>query len=237
MTTITKRIIAVSLFFITLSVEAANPSFSRSKYLLQKEVYHDHLITFYANCDYVAEMVEGRRKPILKPQWDSCGFTPRKQAKRAARVEWEHVMPAHRLGKHMSCWRSGGRRNCSKVPAFRLREADMQNLVPTIGEINGDRSNLRFAIIPGEERVYGTVDFEVDVKNRIVEPTPIRRGDIARIYFYMAEKYNVELTSSEQKMFGEWDKADPVSDWEKIRNRRIYAIQGDYNRFVEVLSE
>ena len=36
-------------------------------------------------------------------------------------------------------------------------EADLHNLVPAIGEINGDRSNFIFSEIRGEERVYGTV--------------------------------------------------------------------------------
>ena len=237
MTTMIKHLIAIALFTIAIMVEAAEPSFSRSKELLQEAVYYDHLITFYANCNYVVERVEGKQKPVLKPQWDSCGFTPRKQATRASRIEWEHVMPAHRFGSHMPCWQTGGRRNCTDVPAFDEREADMHNLVPAIGEINGDRSNFRFAIIPGEARVYGDVDFEVDFKNRVAEPAPIQRGDIARIYFYMAERYNVELTPGEQKMFEEWNKADPVSEWEKTKNRRVYAIQGNYNRFIEVLDQ
>jgi deoxyribonuclease-1 len=189
------------------------------------------------HCDYVAEKIEGKRKPTLKSQWQSCGFRPRKQAKRAARIEWEHVMPAYRFGSHMPCWKKGGRKKCGKTPAFKMKEADMHNLVPTIGEINGDRSNRRFNLIEGEERVYGDVDFEVDFKNRVVEPSPLRRGDIARIYFYMSERYDVALTPAEQVMFTQWHEADPVSEWEKTKNRRIHAIQGNYNRFIEVLSE
>ena len=38
-------------------------------------------------------------------------------------------------------------------------EADLHNLVPAIGEINGDRSNFTFEHIDGEERVYGACDF------------------------------------------------------------------------------
>jgi deoxyribonuclease-1 len=35
------------------------------------------------------------------------------------------------------------------------------NLVPSIGEINGDRSNYKFSMIGSEERQYGACDFEV----------------------------------------------------------------------------
>ena len=59
----------------------------------------------------------------------------------------------------------------------------MYNLVPAVGEINGDRSNYKFGLIEDEPRVYGTCDFEVDFRNRIAEPPPHVRGDIARIYF------------------------------------------------------
>ena len=46
MTTMIKHIIAIGLFTIAIMVEAAEPSFSRSKELLQEAVYYDHLITF-----------------------------------------------------------------------------------------------------------------------------------------------------------------------------------------------
>ena len=30
-----------------------------------------------------------------------------------------------------------------------------------------------------------------------------------------------------------WDKEDPISDWERIKNKRVEEIQGNSNRFVE----
>ncbi len=35
-------------------------------------------------------------------------------------------------------------------------EADLHNLVPAVGEINGDRSNYRFGMISGERYRCGT---------------------------------------------------------------------------------
>ena len=44
-----------------------------------------------------------------------------------------------------------GRRCASKVSLeFRLMEADLYNVQPAIGEVNGRRSNYSMAIIPGE---------------------------------------------------------------------------------------
>jgi len=69
--------------------------------------------------------------------------------------------------------------------------SDLHNLVPSVGELNGDRSNLRFGMIPNEPRSYGLCDFEVDFKDRRAEPPVNRQGDIARIYFYMRDQYGL----------------------------------------------
>ncbi|MDO6469820.1 endonuclease [Neptunomonas phycophila] len=52
---------------------------------------------------------------------------------------------------------------------------DLHNLVPSVGELNGDRSNFRFGMIPNEPRAYGQCDFEVNFKNRRAEPPTNRQ--------------------------------------------------------------
>lgn len=42
--------------------------------------------TFYCGCDID---YQGKK---MSPDLASCGYEPRKQAKRAARIEWEHVV-------------------------------------------------------------------------------------------------------------------------------------------------
>jgi deoxyribonuclease-1 len=112
-------------------------------------------------------------------------------------------------------------------------EADMYNLVPAVGEINGDRSNYSFAEIPGEPREYGACDFEI--VNRKAEPRPEIRGDIARIYFYMDWAYPGHgiISRKNKKLFEAWAKQDPVDAWECERVKRIEAIQGNENPFVK----
>ena len=95
------------------------------------------------------------------------------------------------------------------------------NLVPAIGEINGNRSNYSFAMLEGEPRIYGACDFEVDFKARKVEPTPEVRGDIARIYWYMRDTYGLKISDKQQRLFEVWSKLDPVSEWETERMGRI----------------
>ncbi|MEH6347762.1 MAG: endonuclease [Bermanella sp.] len=223
------------LLLVTVSsaFSAGGPSFSKSKKALAKTIYADHKISFYCGCDYSLKPKPKKpNKKQLTPDWQSCDYTPRKQAKRASRIEWEHVMPAHHFGQHMQCWRDSGRKACKKDPVFKAMEADMYNLVPAVGEVNGDRSNFKFGMIDGEKRAYGQCDVEIDFKARKVEPKPSIRGDIARIYFYMSEKYRVKLSKQQRQLMSTWDKKDPIDAWERERNLRIKKIQGNKNRYV-----
>jgi len=97
----------------------------------------------------------------------------------------------------------------------------MINLVPAVGELNGDRSNYKFAVLEGEERVYGSCDFEVNHSAKHVEPARSIQGDIARIYFYMQKKYDLALTPEEITLFQSWAKNDPITEWEQQKHRQI----------------
>ena len=62
-------------------------------------------------------------------------------------------------------------------------QADMFNLYPAIGEVNGRRSNYSMAIIKGEKREFGKCD--VEIKNKKVEPKEsIKRRDCKNISVY-----------------------------------------------------
>ena len=205
---------------------AAQPSFSKSKRILA-EIYAEQPVSFYCGCDYKKK---GKK---LIPDLDSCGYDPRKNAKRAKRIEWEHVMPAWAFGHQLQCWQDGGRKNCRKSPNFKQMEADMHNLVPAVGEVNGDRSNYRFGMLEGENRAYGSCDVEIDFKARKAEPAPYLRGDIARTYFYMRDMYGVRLSKQQRRLFEAWAKQDPVDDWERKRNALIEERQGNRNPYVK----
>ncbi len=68
-----------------------------------------------------------------------------KNANRASRIEWEHVMPAWEFGHQRQCWQNGGRKNCSKDADYRSIESDLHNLQPALGEVNGDRGNFAYS--------------------------------------------------------------------------------------------
>ncbi len=202
-------------------------SFARSKNILAKTVYASHKKLFYSDCKYIV------RKNRLLPIHKSCGFKYRKNKKRAKRVEWEHIVPAWKFGHNLKCWKKGGRLECRlKNKNFRQMEADMHNLVPTIGEINGDRSNYPYSLIKGERRIYGKPDVEVSFKLDIFEPPKNKYGDVARVYLYMRDKYGIKLSYQQEQQFIKWNNQDPVDNWERVRNRYIAKIQGDQNPYI-----
>lgn len=210
------------LLILLPAIAFAEPAtFAQAKRALAA-IYADHPVTFYCGCTFNESGIDSA----------SCGLVPRRQPERASRVEWEHVVPAHVLGGDLPCWQEGGRGACRSDPLFREMESDMHNLVPAVGELNGDRSNFRYGIILGEPRQYGACDFEVDFSARVAEPKPEIRGDIARTYFYMADRYGLELSPLQQALFRHWANLDPLDDWERERADRVERVQGRVNRFV-----
>jgi deoxyribonuclease I len=229
--------IAVSLLLaVPGSAKETKPrhpaSFSKAKRLAAK-IHEGREVTIYCGCDYTHQ---GKK---LVPDWDSCGYRPRiartkkgKPNARAIRIEWEHVMPAWVFGHQRQCWQQGGRKVCKKDPEFARMEADLHNLAPAVGELNGDRSNYRFAMIDGEPRAYGRCDFEVDFKGKRAEPPPNVRGDIARVYFYMRDRYRLRLSKQQTQLLNDWNKQDPIDEWERERDLRIERVQGTGNPYV-----
>ncbi|WP_201265477.1 endonuclease [Mariprofundus sp. EBB-1] len=220
--------------FADTSGNVSGNSFRQAKKQLV-HVYSDHRTSFYAGCAY------GKKGHVKA---SSCGYKARKNKKRGKKIEWEHVVPAWAFGHALQCWQNTvcttskgkaykGRKCCGRSnDTFRAMESDMHNLVPAIGELNGDRSNFRYGMISGESRRYGDVDFEVDFKHRVAEPAMNVRGDIARTYFYMEKVYGLNISKKQRRLFDVWNREDPVDAWEVWRNKKIMALQGNSNPFV-----
>ena len=203
-------------------------SFRTAKRLLA-EIHEaiGHERTLYCGCSY-----ERRGKSGGDLDRESCGLKARRDDKRSDRLEWEHVVSAWRGGKDRTCWKEGhslcvksdgkpfkGRRCCIKRgvdEAFRAFHNDPHNLFPASGEINGDRSNLAFGPVEGEEREYGACNFEVGGEPRRAEPGELSRGELARAMLYVRDQHGVPLYLSEAKLL-EWHRSDPPESWECAR--------------------
>lgn len=221
-------LLLLNIIFLPLICDAQPSTFSKSKGILKSNTSF-FKETFYCSCSI--SMINGK----LLPDLSSCGVTARKNLKRAQRIEWEHIVPAATFGSSLECWKQGGRKHCAKSnQTFKFMEADLHNLTPAIGEINGDRSNFEFGIIADESRAYGACDFEIDFSSRQAEPRPEIRGDIARIYSYMIEKYGVKIDAGYRSLLKSWQLADPVSAEECKLNKLKSKYQGWENRFISM---
>jgi deoxyribonuclease-1 len=217
------RIVALLLFSVSLTAHADAPrTFSEAKRIAWN-LYAPQSTEFYCGCKY-----SGHRVDIA-----GCGYVPRKSASRAQRIEWEHIMPAWQIGHLRQCWRDGGRKNCTRTdPVYQHAEADLHNLVPSIGEVNGDRSNFSFGWLPVQSGQYGSCLTQVDFKARKVMPRPSIRGMIARTFFYMSKQYALPLSKQDRQLYEAWNKTYPVEPWESQRNQRVACVMGRGNDFV-----
>jgi len=157
-----------------------------------------------------------------------CGdsFRPRDRA-----YNIEHVYPMSWVTRALRC---GDRDNCRRnSELFNRIESDMHNMYPARGELNKARGALPFREIRGEQHHVQGCDFEVDSRNRAVEPRPAARGNVARAMLYMEERYGLEIFERQRRMLLQWHENDPVDDDERSRNAVIRRLQGEDNRWIE----
>ncbi|MCS6985604.1 MAG: endonuclease [Leptospiraceae bacterium] len=143
---------------------------------------------------------------------------------------------------------------------------DLHHVIPARKSINQTRGTCAFGIVQTEDshfpRFSGAKFGSPNVAampgyffnsipgcsaNKVLEPPPEVKGDIARNYFYMATRYYQEdscwksnyqfdkanIQTWLENVLRQWHKQDPVSAAEKLRNEWIYRIQGNRNPFVD----
>lgn len=208
---------AITLLFSFNLPALANPpaTFTEAKVVAKQKVYMDQASSamgeLYCGCKWTWVGKSGGRIDTA-----SCGYQARKQQYRAERTEWEHIVPAYTFGNQRQCWKNGGREHCvDDDPVFRAMEADLFNLYPAVGEVNGDRSNFNYAMVNGNAGQYGQCSTKVDFVQRAAEPRDEVKGLVARTTFYMYDRYKLNLSRQQQQVLMAWDRQYPVSAWEK----------------------
>ena len=103
--------------------------------------------------------------------------------------------------------------------------ADMHHLRPCNPSVNSSRGNKKF----------GTASGYYDASKNGAD----YRGDVARILFYLftrytqADKFNFTAIAQSKELLLEWNRIDPVSETEIIRNEYTQKIQGNRNPFID----
>ena len=133
--------------------------------------------------------------------------------------------------------------------------SDIHHIVPTDGKVNGMRSNFPFGNV-GSSVSYtskngsklGTSN-SVNYSGKVFEPINEFKGDVARMIFYFATRYEAKLKdfdandiltntsfpgiqSWELEVLKQWHTQDPVSQREIDRNNAAYTYQGNRNPFI-----
>ena len=132
---------------------------------------------------------------------------------------------------------------------IRPMDSDALNLRPADAQANVTRGNLDFDNVQpnGTQDAIAT---DCWYNANAYEPGPLTKGQVARILFYMATRYegtdgemDLELVSKlnnyPEAKFGnlttllEWNKQYPPSAMERQRNDRIFRMQQNRNPFVD----
>jgi serine protease len=125
---------------------------------------------------------------------------------------------------------------------------DLHHLRPADVTVNSTRGNKDFAL--GGDALTEAPDNKSDSDS--FEPANMVKGDVARMVFYMDVRYeggdtsgtpNLAIangiTGTGEALLGDlctllsWHIQDPVSDWERRRNNRIYEWQLNRNPFID----
>jgi deoxyribonuclease-1 len=213
------------------------------KFLAELHEEIDYQYTLYCGCPYSRTTRSGG-----KVDREECGVQTRINETRSQRIEWEHVVPASWFGQTRACWQlkeisypeecedKSGRECCVSVNNdFAVAHNDPNNLFPSVGEVNADRSNHPYGEVPGEPRKYGLCDAElIELPDgvKLFEPADGKvRGTVARAMLYMAQVYgvNVELPMNE---IWSWHKSNPPEAWEIKRAKLIAERTGLVNEWI-----
>ena len=241
-----KLFLIVSAFFLSaFTIYAQEPptSFSAAKKLLadlHEEI--DYQFTLYCGCPYSRTTTSGGQVDR-----EACGVETRVNETRSKRIEWEHVVPASWFGQTRACWKlkelaypdcegKSGRECCEDVNEdFEIAHNDPNNLFPSVGEVNADRSNHPYGEVPGEPREYGLCDAEIielPDGNKLFEPADGKvRGTVARAMLYMAQVYGVDVELPMDEIWS-WHKNNPPEAWEIERAKLIAERTGLRNEWV-----
>lgn len=220
-------------------------NFDQAKKFMYTYVYLDgeNHKTSYCGCD-INHKSYGKWKGV-KPDINSCGLKVRKEGNRyrAERIEAEHIVPASLIGLKNNCMLRNSKNSkkrdlCDRTDKeFSVPYTDLHNLTPITGEVNVDRSNFPFREVPNSNTVgsYGQCDFAVNFKERISMPPQRAKGQVARAYLYMSDRYRIQLSKSDRATYMKWHKENPPSAWDIEKNKRVKQIQGNSNPYIQNL--
>ena len=123
--------------------------------------------------------------------------------------------------------------------------ADMHHIRPTAINTNSNRGNLKYGNVnhstakESRNTDYGTNTLSGWYEGGYFEPLDTVKGDAARICLYMytcyyaSGKLKISNVAKDIKTLVDWSNLDLPSEQEKIRNEKVYALQGNRNPYID----
>ena len=146
-------------------------------------------------------------------------------------VTIEYIYPLGVIANYLQCADIEECRDTSG--RFNRIEADLHNQYPALNFIVHARNDYDYGLVAGEYREFFECDFEHDVRDRIVEPRTVARGNVARAMLYMHTEYDLPITPEMLSLFKEWNRTDAPSKDEIRRNNIIDKLQGTRNPYID----
>ena len=196
-------------------------------------------------------------------------FTPKTDQDKGDEIETEGLKYNREHAMPKSWFNEASSQTATSTDVYPMY-TDLHHLFPTDRIVNTMRSNYPYGEVgkvtkesEGGFSKFGrcvdSLGYKVSGLNgRVFEPNDQYKGDLARVYFYMAtcyESYKNEkgvtrspkdwksdmlasnvypfFTDWALKMLLRWAANDPISEKEIKRNEAIYGIQGNRNPFVD----
>lgn len=119
--------------------------------------------------------------------------------------------------------------------------ADLHHIRPEDNRVNSVRNNDKFGEVNGGSEVLSSKGVKSGCYSGggYFEPQDCAKGDTARILFYLftrysqADSYRFTAVAQSLEMLLEWNRLDPVDEWEMERNDETAKIQGNRNPFID----
>ena len=145
-------------------------------------------------------------------------------------VGLDHIYTTDSIIRFLGC---ESRMQCREEQArrFAAMEADMHNIYPDWQLLTTLRNGREFGLIDGEE--WRLEDCDIEWRAGVIEPREIARGNIARAMLYMHATYGLPIAPAQWPLLRNWNRSDPPSRQEILRNDRIEKLQGRRNPFID----
>ncbi len=167
-----------------------------------------------------------------------CSRCPKSEAA----IVFMPIVPLQKLASELRCYndhicinKNGntfkGLRCCfEQDPFYKAASLDLHNFVPELTMIKQQRRSYTFSAL--NEAPSPSCQLHIDKKKRLIHAPTQLRGMIARTTLYMRDKYHFKLSEEETSRYQSWHRQYPPTQWEKERNEKIGALQGNKNHYV-----